>query len=481
MECVFLLNYRIDEWANIIRFLLAQLHLNSLIGKRSPKAVRAALEKLPKGSEAYNQAYRQTMERIEKQGEDPCELAKQVLSWITYAKRPMTALELQHALTVEIGESELDEENTPDIKDMVSVCAGLVTIDEESNIIRLVHYTTQEFFERNQNDWFPDAEVDIARICVTYLSFDVFESGFCLSDQDFEDRLRLNPFYDYAARNWGHHIREASDAHFPIPIFLEQENKVSSCSQAMMVHNHYRKAYSRHVPKQTIGVHLTTWFGLTRLTSELIRNGCPSDCKNEYGRTPLSYAAEHGHEGVVKLLMTRNNVDINSKNKYGRTPLLIAASNGQEGVVKLLMTRDNVDINSKNNYDETPLLAAASRGHEKIVKLLMTQDSVNINSKNNYGETPLLTAASKGHEKIIKLLMTRDNVDIDSKNIFGQTPLFVAASSGHVRVVKLLMTLKNVDINSKDKYGQTAQNVPELKGHQRVVELIECYYDAHKI
>jgi hypothetical protein len=63
--------------------------------------------------------------------------------------------ELQHALAVEVGEAELDEENLPEIEDIVSVCAGLVTIDEESGIIRLVHYTTQEYFERTQRQWFP--------------------------------------------------------------------------------------------------------------------------------------------------------------------------------------------------------------------------------------------------------------------------------------------------------------------------------------
>jgi hypothetical protein len=40
--------------ANATRFLLAQLHLDSLIGKRSPKAIKAALGKLPKGLEAYD-------------------------------------------------------------------------------------------------------------------------------------------------------------------------------------------------------------------------------------------------------------------------------------------------------------------------------------------------------------------------------------------------------------------------------------------
>ncbi|KAL2014011.1 hypothetical protein VTN00DRAFT_1536 [Thermoascus crustaceus] len=46
-------------------FLLAQLHLHSLIGKKSPKAVRDALKRLPTGSAAYYHAYAQAMERIQ--------------------------------------------------------------------------------------------------------------------------------------------------------------------------------------------------------------------------------------------------------------------------------------------------------------------------------------------------------------------------------------------------------------------------------
>ena len=50
--------------------------------------------------------------------------------------------EIPDALAVEVGESELDQDNLSELEDMVSICAGLVIIDEESNIIRLVHYTT---------------------------------------------------------------------------------------------------------------------------------------------------------------------------------------------------------------------------------------------------------------------------------------------------------------------------------------------------
>ena len=131
--------------------------MNSLADKTTPKAVKLALKsfrsesEVPNDSEkskALDHAYAQAMERIVGQEGGLRELVKKVLSWVTCAKRPLTTLELQHALAVEIGTSELDEENLPEIEDMVSLCAGLVTVDRESNVIRLVHYTTQQYFER---------------------------------------------------------------------------------------------------------------------------------------------------------------------------------------------------------------------------------------------------------------------------------------------------------------------------------------------
>ncbi|KAJ9493594.1 hypothetical protein H2202_010942 [Exophiala xenobiotica] len=164
-------------------FLLAQLHFDSLIGKPSPKAIRNALEKLPKGSNVYDHAYCAAMDRIEGQAQDSEILANRVLSWVACAKRPLTSLELQHALGVEIGEPALDNENLPEVKHMLSTCAGLVTVDEQSNVIRLVHHTAQEFFKRTQSRWLPKAEADIINICISYLSFNTFTSGFCQSDK----------------------------------------------------------------------------------------------------------------------------------------------------------------------------------------------------------------------------------------------------------------------------------------------------------
>jgi hypothetical protein len=70
----------------------------------------------------------------------------------------LTTAELQHAIAVEPSKYEFNKKRQPDIEDIVSVCARLVTVDKESNIIRLVYYTTQQYFKRTQSYWFPNVE-----------------------------------------------------------------------------------------------------------------------------------------------------------------------------------------------------------------------------------------------------------------------------------------------------------------------------------
>ncbi|KAJ2984763.1 hypothetical protein NUW58_g5891 [Xylaria curta] len=213
-------------------FLLAKLHLDSLRGKRSPKAVRCALGKLAKGGDAYDTAYHDAMIRITGQLQEQAELGLQTLMWIAFAERPLKVIELRHALGVELGATEFDDDNLPDLEDILSVCCGLVTVNEESNIIRLVHYTTQQYFERTGASWFPSAQSQIAQTCVTYLLYDTFESGSCLVYSDFEQRLYTYPLYDYASNYWGRHALLSLDYQF-CSKFLTIEPKVRACGQAL--------------------------------------------------------------------------------------------------------------------------------------------------------------------------------------------------------------------------------------------------------
>lgn len=72
------------------------------------------------------------MERIRGRKAGFLELATLVRPWIVCVKRPLTTVELQHALAVEAGDSMLGEDNLREIEEMVSVCAGFVTVDEKA-------------------------------------------------------------------------------------------------------------------------------------------------------------------------------------------------------------------------------------------------------------------------------------------------------------------------------------------------------------
>lgn len=432
---------------------------------------------------------------------DSRKLALDALSWINCAMRPLNASELQHALAVE-AESEFDIDNLPYLEDIISVCAGLVTVDEESDVIRLVHYTAREFFQITWTKWFSDAHHDIARTCVTYLSFDSFQTGHCPTDIDFEARLDAHPLFSYAARNWGHHARTQQMRVELIVALLEDIPKRNACIQGLLARREFATHwnYSQHGPRLFTGLHLAAYFGLEDVVLYMIQQGeqpeaidsfgrlpltwaafkgyvgvvqpllegiLNPDLGDHNGRTPLAWAACNGHEGVVRLLLKKG-LDLGSRDNFGRTPLSLAASNGYVEVVKLLVEMGS-DLNSRDADDRTPLSWAAYKGHITIVQLLL-ECGIDPDCKDADGQTPTSWAAYNGCEAVVQLLL-KHCVDPDSTDRTGRTPLSWAAENGHEGVVKLLLK-KDVEVASKDEAGRAPLDWASYYGHKTVAELL---------
>ncbi|KAJ6779447.1 hypothetical protein PWT90_05426 [Aphanocladium album] len=453
-------------------FLLAKLHLESLVAKSTPRAIRVAIAKLPSGSDAYNESYHNLMVRIEGQLDDHQRLAKEVLSWITCAKRQLSITELQHALAVELGEHEFDEENTPQPEDMLSVCVGLVKLDETTDLIGMVHYTAQEFFERTQQRWFPDADSRNTRVCITYLSYTVFENGLCPTDTDFEERLRSNPFYNYAAQNWGHHARKALCLQ-DISDFLGSSGLIEAASQALLAAQPWPRCsdYSQRVPRQVTGLHLAAHFGIDKVVEALLQNGVDADARDDTGRTPLSWAASNGHAIVVRSLLMEDGVDINSQDQNGQTPLSWAAKRGHEAVVKLL--RGITDMSEAGSFRLGSSITRSSAAAGKKANLILAD---------KIGRTPLHRASEKGHIGVVKLLLghrthaisansgtTEEDAtdEINAINICDadfKTPLHYAALHSRAACVQLLLrrgATITADIDNMTALHYTVSNPSE--------------------
>jgi ankyrin repeat protein len=422
-----------------------------------------------RNSMVLDNAYKDAMDRINGQDSDSRELAIKALSWIVCAKRRLTTRELQHALAVTVGDTELDEDNITEPQEIASVCAGLVTIDQESNIIRLVHYTTQEFFEKHRASLFPRAEVLIVQTCVTYLSFGTFENGHCKAPVQLNRRQWQYALYNYAAAYWAKHDSNAlKEAKESILKLLDSDAKVSSCSQVVIGKRRSRYR-SRYESSDFTALHLIAYFGLVEIMTVLFtqrQEKTDIEAKDKEHSTPLVWAAREGHVAAVKQLIDKG-ADIETHSGDSKTPLVCAIDNGHLEVVKLLLDT-NADIEARDSYGATPLHCAASHGHEEVVRLLLDYKAA-VDSRDDAKSTALSYAAYYGRVAVVKLLLERRAV-IESRNRSGQTPLMLAAR-GHECVVRLLLE-RGADVHSMDDYSKTALSYAAECGNEAVVNLL---------
>ena len=496
----------------------------------SPKAINIALAGLKTGSNAYHQVYTEAMQRINGQLADEALVATRVLSWITCAKRELTTLELQHAIGVEVGGSDFDPENLSLVEDLLSVCAGLVIVDDETNVIRLIHYTTQQYLERTRGKWLSQAHRHLAQTCLTYLSFKPFRIG-DFAPETLSLRLRSNPLYDYAARNWGYHASDANELLQETLLFLGNRRLVGASYQALAAAEpHWIRRTSgygifqgdgesyrvetllyRMKSSSAIRLHLAAYFGLSEAIKVLLQSEMPR--KDFCGLTPLMLAAANGHKESVTLLLTcvdqwsgsdeetKIGMGINSKNIKGRTAISMAAENGHEEIVQQLL-QHGADIYILDVYGQSPVMWAKANGHTSIVEFLATNEDeeseedvlnpinglshaamngddvvvrnflkeTNPNGHGPDGRSPLFCALQNGHYSIMAMLLEH-GASVDEKDHIGRTLLSLVAEHGVFVAAKTLIK-HNADINSKDHAGRTPLSRAAEHGNASVVKLL---------
>ena len=260
----------------------------------------------------------------------------------------------------------MDPDNVPNSEDLVSVCAGLVVVDHESAVVRLVHYTTQEYFERTGDSWNPDGKLRIATTCLTYLCFSAFQSGSCSTIKELEERLRQHQFLDYAAEHWGHHVGAVEPEVGVLACKLLQGGSLSCAIQVSGTPRSKHKVHSTHYVKIT-ALHCTAQFGLAIVAERVLSIAKEPatelvNAKDSRGNTPLSYAAQDGHQEVAKWLLNKG-ADVNAQGGGYGNALQVASKRGHEQVVKLLLDK-SADVNAQGGHYGNAREAAWEGGYE---------------------------------------------------------------------------------------------------------------------
>lgn len=150
------------------RFLAVKLHMESLSSKTNIAALKKAITRLPN---TLDQLYQDALHRIESLNEDDREIAQNALRWVAYVYEPLTVPMLEEALAIDPEGEDFDPEAAPPITLVLNACEGLLIVDEETQIVRLVHYTAQDYFNaliRSNNQ---DEHARIAGDCITFLSY----------------------------------------------------------------------------------------------------------------------------------------------------------------------------------------------------------------------------------------------------------------------------------------------------------------------
>lgn len=180
-------------------FLWASLVVQQVANCHRQEQIRRVLDSAPEGMDSLYERMVDTISKIDLP--EDLTLAKILLSWAMYARRPLTVDELSGPYSAEL-------KSVMDLKHTISeICGGLVIINA-SNRVTLVHHSAKEYLEKHLGGR-TEFALETTKAHEELL-------GCCLvsmCEKDLRKRLhslRLSSFFQYAATSWTFHLEHCS-------------------------------------------------------------------------------------------------------------------------------------------------------------------------------------------------------------------------------------------------------------------------------
>ncbi|KAF9770490.1 hypothetical protein IL306_011970, partial [Fusarium sp. DS 682] len=299
-------------------FLWVVLQINSLCQAKGDESIRRALADLPRDLPG---TFSRILDQSAMLGKED---QRRTLELITAAYRPLTTDELREALGVVPGEADWNPAGSPvDIYAALACCGSLVIVDEETLSVKLIHHSVKQFLlsgpdsVAGQTFTIQDANKTMAGVVMTYLNYGVF-------DTQISNKVMPQVRHGTVPMKVISSVLDSRSVQkLALRLLKSQEppsidvSKVlaweGQCSKMQPTNQFYFLLYAKlywaqHIlrdPEQDAAIYRS-------LGRTLDRNILVVDARDDSGRTPLSLAAERGHEAVVRLLLEKGAV-IDSK------------------------------------------------------------------------------------------------------------------------------------------------------------------------
>ncbi|KAH6907823.1 hypothetical protein BKA70DRAFT_1189322 [Coprinopsis sp. MPI-PUGE-AT-0042] len=395
-------------------FLHASLQLDALRGCANIYAVEKTLEDFPR---QIQDVYRQTWKRIEAQSPDMSVIAKNALVWVLCAMRSLEIEELRYAVATCPDTYKFDRHRLVDEATVMALCRGLVNVEEETNIVRFVHYTAKDVVKDLASQSFLYPHSLPAAVCMALLAEHEFQQTTLTDKRALKASLKAEPLLAYAYKNWSTHAHES----------LDDTSLVHRLSQFLQGCCAFPVGLSTHILSSIDDIleplHMAAHFDfpLSVVGSAHLRD--PNHPTPQQGQTPLMLAVRRNSLSAMRELLSLPGILVNAANKVGDIPLVYSAGWSKKASLSLLLTHPKINVNAANSYGRTALMWAAS---EEIATLLLAHPKIKPNQVDSGGNTALMLVSSRGYLGVVKALLADSHVQVNLKSKAGKTALDMA-------------------------------------------------------
>ena len=373
-----------------------------------------------------------------------------------------------------------------------------------SSVVRLVHYSVQEYLYENRNHLFPSGHAIIAELSMTYMLFDVFALGCRNGRSEILALIADNAFLRYAVFYWAEHVKMANDHRIDAVAFelLHAKPQMARCCQVRGFSKGRRKLYREAVEAESYhALLIAATYGLDRAVKLLLdADTVYIDSASNIGTTPLIVAASNGHKVVTQMLLQKG-ADVSRENWYG-TALHCAAHAGEkETILELLHSGADVDIRNSDAW--TPLHCATSLGHIAAMETLLSRGAnvearvsqdgtllhvafdseqpiavietllahgANLEARTGRMVTLLHVAAMVDNDENLLFLINK-GADIQAKTAECYTPLHYSAGSDNAQNIQILLKY-GAYVNERSHAGATPLHFAAFQGAEQTVRTL---------